>query len=191
MTADALGQLEAWFVCGSQHMYGAEQLRAVEAHAAEIAAALDAPPPRSRCASSASPSRRRRDRSAPYRSRPTRARRASASSPGCTRSPRRRCGSRGSLPSSGLSCTSRRSTTAIFPGPRSTWTSGRHARCRGDETTCWSQRRPLRSDGVRSKLVSKPSKLKAGSSETRVSPAAQGYQSGSDGTRTRERFPAD
>ena len=25
MAADALGQLEAWFVCGSQHMYGAEQ----------------------------------------------------------------------------------------------------------------------------------------------------------------------
>jgi L-arabinose isomerase len=35
-------ELEAWFVCGSQHMYGAEQLRAVEAHAVEIAAALDA-----------------------------------------------------------------------------------------------------------------------------------------------------
>ena len=42
MAPDALGQLEAWFLCGSQHMYGAEQLRAVEAHAAEIAAALDA-----------------------------------------------------------------------------------------------------------------------------------------------------
>ena len=27
MAPDALGQLEAWFVCGSQHMYGAEQLR--------------------------------------------------------------------------------------------------------------------------------------------------------------------
>ena len=42
MASDTLGQLEAWFVCGSQHMYGAEQLRTVEAHAAEIAAALDA-----------------------------------------------------------------------------------------------------------------------------------------------------
>ena len=42
MASDALGHLEAWFVCGSQHMYGAEQLRAVGAHAAEIAAALDA-----------------------------------------------------------------------------------------------------------------------------------------------------
>jgi len=41
MAPDALGHLEAWFVCGSQHMYGAEQLRAVETHAAEIAAALD------------------------------------------------------------------------------------------------------------------------------------------------------
>jgi L-arabinose isomerase len=40
--ATPLAELEAWFVCGSQHMYGAEQLRAVEAHAAEIAAALDA-----------------------------------------------------------------------------------------------------------------------------------------------------
>ena len=27
MAPDALGQLEAWFLCGSQHMYGAEQLR--------------------------------------------------------------------------------------------------------------------------------------------------------------------
>jgi hypothetical protein len=34
MAPDALGHLEAWFVCGSQHMYGAEQLRVVEAHAA-------------------------------------------------------------------------------------------------------------------------------------------------------------
>ncbi len=42
MPPDALGHLEAWFVCGSQDMYGAEQLRAVETHAAEIAAALDA-----------------------------------------------------------------------------------------------------------------------------------------------------
>jgi L-arabinose isomerase len=39
--AKPFADLEAWFVCGSQHMYGAEQLRAVEAHAAEIAAALD------------------------------------------------------------------------------------------------------------------------------------------------------
>ena len=44
MGPDALAQLEAWFVCGSQHMYGAEQLHTVEAHAAEIAAALDAAP---------------------------------------------------------------------------------------------------------------------------------------------------
>ncbi len=44
MAPDALGHLEVWFVCGSQHMYGAEQLRSVEAHAAEIAAALDAAP---------------------------------------------------------------------------------------------------------------------------------------------------
>jgi len=42
MMPDALEHLEAWFVCGSQHMYGAEQLRAVEVHAGEIAAALDA-----------------------------------------------------------------------------------------------------------------------------------------------------
>jgi L-arabinose isomerase len=40
--AKPFAELEAWFVCGSQHMYGAEQLRAVEGHAAEIAAALDA-----------------------------------------------------------------------------------------------------------------------------------------------------
>ena len=39
-----LTELEAWFLCGSQHMYGEEQLRLVEAHAAEIAAALDAAP---------------------------------------------------------------------------------------------------------------------------------------------------
>jgi L-arabinose isomerase len=42
MAPEGLESLEAWFVCGSQHMYGAEQLRTVEAHAAEIAAALDA-----------------------------------------------------------------------------------------------------------------------------------------------------
>jgi L-arabinose isomerase len=42
MAPDALGHLEAWFVRGGQHMYGAEQLRAVELHAGEIAAALDA-----------------------------------------------------------------------------------------------------------------------------------------------------
>jgi L-arabinose isomerase len=39
---DTLREREAWFVCGSQHMYGAEQLRLVDAHAAEIAAALSA-----------------------------------------------------------------------------------------------------------------------------------------------------
>jgi L-arabinose isomerase len=37
----ALGRFEAWFLCGSQHMYGEEQLRCVEEHAARIAAALD------------------------------------------------------------------------------------------------------------------------------------------------------
>jgi L-arabinose isomerase len=42
MMTKPLAELEAWFVCGSQHMYGAEQLRVVEGHAAEIAAALDA-----------------------------------------------------------------------------------------------------------------------------------------------------
>jgi L-arabinose isomerase len=38
----ALEQFEVWLVAGSQHMYGEEQLRLVEAHAAEIAASLDA-----------------------------------------------------------------------------------------------------------------------------------------------------
>ena len=37
-----LGRFEVWFVCGSQHMYGEDQLRVVEQHAAEVAAALDA-----------------------------------------------------------------------------------------------------------------------------------------------------
>jgi L-arabinose isomerase len=40
--AKPLGELEAWFLCGSQEFYGEEQLRRVEGHAAEIAAALDA-----------------------------------------------------------------------------------------------------------------------------------------------------
>src|SRR6476659_7422382 len=40
--AKALGDHEIWFLCGSQHMYGADQLARVEQHAAEIAAALDA-----------------------------------------------------------------------------------------------------------------------------------------------------
>src|SRR5262249_44068871 len=38
----ALEQSEVWFLCGSQHMYGEEQLRLVEEHAREIAASLDA-----------------------------------------------------------------------------------------------------------------------------------------------------
>jgi L-arabinose isomerase len=38
----ALEQFEVWFLCGSQHMYGEEQLRLVEEHAREIAASLDA-----------------------------------------------------------------------------------------------------------------------------------------------------
>jgi L-arabinose isomerase len=38
---DMLQELEAWFLCGSQNMYGDEQLRAVAAHASEITAALD------------------------------------------------------------------------------------------------------------------------------------------------------
>ena len=50
MAPDALGQLEVWFVCGSQDMYGAETLRQVEAHAAEIAAAPRRRSRRSRCA---------------------------------------------------------------------------------------------------------------------------------------------
>jgi L-arabinose isomerase len=37
-----LGRFEVWFLCGSQHMYGEDQLRIVEQHAAEVAAALDA-----------------------------------------------------------------------------------------------------------------------------------------------------
>jgi L-arabinose isomerase len=37
-----LKTLEAWFVTGSQHLYGEETLREVAAHAAEIAAALSA-----------------------------------------------------------------------------------------------------------------------------------------------------
>ncbi len=44
MASDALGQLEVWFVTGSQEMYGPETLRQVEAHAGEVAAGLDAQP---------------------------------------------------------------------------------------------------------------------------------------------------
>jgi L-arabinose isomerase len=40
-----LGKLEAWFVTGSQHLYGAETLKKVEAHSAEIAKALSAASP--------------------------------------------------------------------------------------------------------------------------------------------------
>ena len=37
-----LARFEVWFVTGSQHLYGEEALRAVEEHAGEVAAALDA-----------------------------------------------------------------------------------------------------------------------------------------------------
>ena len=36
----ALGELEVWFVTGSQHLYGEDVLAQVEAHAATIAASL-------------------------------------------------------------------------------------------------------------------------------------------------------
>jgi L-arabinose isomerase len=39
-----LSNLEAWFVTGSQHLYGPETLKKVEQHAASIARALDASP---------------------------------------------------------------------------------------------------------------------------------------------------
>ena len=42
MTEKALGSYELWFVAGSQHLYGAETITQVDAHAAEVAAALDA-----------------------------------------------------------------------------------------------------------------------------------------------------
>jgi L-arabinose isomerase len=44
MAPDALGQLEVWFVTGSQEMYGPATLRQVEAHAREVAAGLDTQP---------------------------------------------------------------------------------------------------------------------------------------------------
>ena len=37
-----LASLEAWFVTGSQHLYGPETLDQVASHAATIAGALDA-----------------------------------------------------------------------------------------------------------------------------------------------------
>ena len=37
----ALGELEVWFVTGSQHLYGEEALRQVEAHSKEMAQGLD------------------------------------------------------------------------------------------------------------------------------------------------------
>jgi len=40
----ALGHLEVWFATGSQHLYGEEALRQVDAHAREIAGALDEAP---------------------------------------------------------------------------------------------------------------------------------------------------
>ena len=54
MAPDALGHLEVWFVTGSQELYGPETLRQVEAHAREVAAALDGQPA-FRCVSVAKP----------------------------------------------------------------------------------------------------------------------------------------
>ncbi len=39
-----LSNLEAWFVTGSQHLYGLETLKKVEEHASSIARALDSSP---------------------------------------------------------------------------------------------------------------------------------------------------
>ena len=39
-----LKTLEAWFITGSQHLYGEETLKQVAAHAQTIAASLDAAP---------------------------------------------------------------------------------------------------------------------------------------------------
>ena len=44
MTTDALDRLEAWFVTGSQEMYGESVLRRVAEHSHEIATALDGDP---------------------------------------------------------------------------------------------------------------------------------------------------
>jgi L-arabinose isomerase len=44
MAPDALGQLEVWFLTGSQELYGPETLRQVEAHARDVAAGLGAQP---------------------------------------------------------------------------------------------------------------------------------------------------
>ena len=90
-----LGALEIWFVTGSQHLYGPETLATVARQAPEVAAALDASavdpgPGRGQ----AGRDRRRRIRAVlPGGQRV--ARRASASSSGCTRSRRPRCGSPG------------------------------------------------------------------------------------------------
>ena len=39
--ATKLGELEVWFVTGSQHLYGDEAIQHVDEHARHIAAALD------------------------------------------------------------------------------------------------------------------------------------------------------
>ena len=44
MSHQALRELEAWFVTGSQHLYGPEVLRTVEDHARQIAECLDESP---------------------------------------------------------------------------------------------------------------------------------------------------
>jgi L-arabinose isomerase len=41
VTEKALGRFELWFVVGSQHLYGDEVIAQVDAHASEVAAALD------------------------------------------------------------------------------------------------------------------------------------------------------
>ena len=41
MSHQALRELEAWFVTGSQHLYGPEVLRTVEEHARRIAECLE------------------------------------------------------------------------------------------------------------------------------------------------------
>ena len=41
MSHQALRELEAWFVTGSQHLYGPETLRTVEEHARRIAECLE------------------------------------------------------------------------------------------------------------------------------------------------------
>ena len=89
-----LRQLQAWFVTGSQHLYGEAVLDRVGEHARAIAACLDEAPeipvtvvakPVVTTPDGIAAVLREAD------ARPT----ASASSPGCTRSRRPRCGSPG------------------------------------------------------------------------------------------------